>query len=323
MKSHSLFLLAIISSVTALQAGLHTETIENHADKVAALGFSPDSAYIVTTSANNARISNVYTGKSIANFNCTYKLQGSCVALNPTTRLVLVGHNKTALLWQLETGAIIKEFNFPVEDDHHAIMTATCLSADGQYALLGFDDNTARLLELKTGQTILLKGHTGGRLYTGVTATALSDNNKYALTGAHDATARLWNLQQREIKLEKIFTGHSLRITSVALSKDNTLAVTGSDDKTARVWDITTGKTLYILKGHTGIVTTVAISSDNKYIATGSWDKTVRLWDAATGQLVSVFTGHNNSITSVAFSPDGNSLVTGSEDKTARIYALI
>ena len=74
-------------------------------------------------------------------------------------------------------------------------------------------------------------------------------------------------------------------VCSAAFSPDGKRIVTASEDKTARLWDAETGKPIgEPLKGHEDRCVSAAFSPDGKRIVTASEDKTARLWDAETGK---------------------------------------
>ena len=158
------------------------------------------------------------------------------------------------------------------------MVIAVAFSPDGQTALTGSWDNTARLWDVKTGQP------RGAALKHDeiVLAVAFSPDGKTALTGSVDKTARLWEVktgQPRDATLK-----HDGIVGAVAFSPDGKTALTGSGDKTARLWDVETGQPRGAVLKHDGIVNAVAFSPDGKTALTGSGDKTARLWEVKTGQ---------------------------------------
>jgi WD40 repeat protein len=278
------------------------------------------------------------------------------VAFSLDGRYVLTGSgDKTARLWDVETGREVRKF-----EGHRETISSVAFSPDGRYVLTGSEDSTARLWDLKTGKEVrkfkgsefmgssvafsadgrhvLREGddHIGHYtallqdLKTGkevkrfeghaqqISSLASSPNARYVLTGSWDKTARLWNVETgKEVKR---FEGHADRISSVAFSPDGRYVLTGSGDKTARLWDVETGKEVKRFQGHANGISSVAFSPDGRYVLTGSEDKTARLWDIETGKEVRKFKGHADWILCVAFSPDGRYVLTGSGDKTARLW---
>jgi WD40 repeat protein len=91
----------------------------------------------------------------------------------------------TVRYWNSFTGHALRVF-----ESHKGWATSTALSADGQYALSGADDNMVRLWEIANRRTpIVLEGHTGP-----VWSTAFSVDSRHALSGSGDRTIRYWEI---------------------------------------------------------------------------------------------------------------------------------
>ncbi|MBA2307453.1 WD40 repeat domain-containing protein [Candidatus Dependentiae bacterium] len=195
-------------------------------------------------------------------------------------------------------------------------INSVAFSPDGTTVLIGCSDNTARLLDVKTGQQLKeLLGHNGM-----VTSVAFSPDGATALTGSLDTTARLWDVKTGQ-QLQ-VFTGHTDWVNSVAYSPNSAIVLTGSRDRTARLWDVKTGQQLHILEGHKYDINSVAYSPEGTTVLTGSDDTTARLWDVKTGQELQVFTVRENLVNSVAYSPDGATIITGSQYGIARLWDI-
>lgn len=126
--------------------------------------------------------------------------------------------------------------------------------------------------------------------------------------------------------------GHMAVINDIFFTHDGKTLISASDDKTVRAWDITSGKTIHILRGQIGPgdegkIFAAALSPDNRWLAVGGAlnvpnDRIIRIIDFASGQVVRLLNGHQNVILSLAFSADGRYLVSGSGDTTARIWDI-
>jgi WD40 repeat protein len=115
--------------------------------------------------------------------------------------------------------------------------------------------------------------------------------------------------------------GHSLAVLSAAFSPSGAHAVTASDDETAKVWDMVSGRCQLTLNGHTSSVNTATFSSgDGAVIVTASDDGTAKIWDAKTGACRVSLKGHTEPVKSADLSQDGATVVTASDDMTARIW---
>jgi FkbM family methyltransferase len=154
---------------------------------------------------------------------------------------------------------------------------SVAFSPDGNHALTGLADGTARLWNATRGTCLaVFKGHTNW-----VVSVAFSPDGSQVLTGSADGTARLWNAARGTCLA--VFKGHTNWVVSVAFSPDGSQALTGSYDRTARLWNVTQRKCLIALIGHSDLVVSVAFSSDGSQAFTGSYDGTARMWDITQG----------------------------------------
>jgi WD domain, G-beta repeat/Caspase domain len=114
-----------------------------------------------------------------------HSLSITSVAFSPDGCYVLTGSaNKTARLWDIETGKEVRMF-----EGHEARITSVAFSPDGRYVLTGSGDNTARLWDRETGKEVRkFEGHAAW-----ITSVAFSPDGRYVLTGSWDSTTRLWD----------------------------------------------------------------------------------------------------------------------------------
>lgn len=248
-------------------------------------------------------------------------------------------------------------WNYALEG-HAGPVRSVAFSPDGKTVATGSEDNTARIWNPETGETILtLEGHRqhvkalafspdGATLATGsddntakiwdlktgkalmtlegqeesVTSVAFSPDGKNLAVGLGDNTIKIWNpATNSSITLTG---GHSEDVRSLAFSPDGKTLATASDDYTVIIWDLRARKPLITLRAHGNQVRSVAFSPDGTTLATGSDDGTAKVWDLKARKVMMTLHGHSNFVSSVAFSPDGKQLATGSEDKTALIWDL-
>ena len=223
-------------------------------------------------------------------------------------RVLTASWDKTARLWDVETGKEIRQFQ-----GHTDMVWSAVFSGDGKRVLTASADKTARLWDAETGKEIRqFQGHAEF-----VWSAVFSGDGKRVLT-AGDRTARLWDVETgKEIRQ---FQGHTGFVYSAVFSGDGNRVLTASLDKTARLWDVETGKEIRQFQGHVDFVCSAVFSGDGKRVLTASDDKTARLWDVETGKEIRQFQGHTAGVRSAAFSGDGKRALTASFDKTARLW---
>jgi WD40 repeat protein/serine/threonine protein kinase len=228
---------------------------------------------------------------------------------SPDDAYVLTVGGDGARLWNLATAEERISFT------PHGAVAAASFSPDGTRVVTGSWDNSAKIWNAETGQSVLkLEGqHTGY-----VNSATFSRDGSKVLTASDDRTACLWDLSTA--KVLGVFRGHKDRVRSAVFSPDGMKIATASSDKTARIWDVAGEKTLLTLRGHVWPVLCVAFSADGNYLMTGSEDNSARVWDVETGRELLQLKGHTAPVTSAAFSPDGTRLLTGSRDNSCKLW---
>jgi WD40 repeat protein/transcriptional regulator with XRE-family HTH domain len=199
---------------------------------------------------------------------------------------------------------------------HESDVWGADFSPDGKVLATGSSDNTIRLWDLATGETIrIISSDTND-----VEVLAFSPDGKTIVAAGYSSTnARILDVARGETT--QLLSGHTAALVDVAFSLDRKTIVTASVDSTVRIWDVASGQTVHVLTVHGGDITRMAVSLDGKYVVTGSVDRTARLWDASTGKQVRVF-DHPGVISAVAFSPDSKYLATGCEDLAVRLWEV-
>ena len=207
-----------------------------------------------------------------------------------------------------------QEIPYPVLEGHNDYVHSVAFSPDGQTLASGSGDDTIRLWNVATGETIrTLRGH-----WEWVRSVAFSPDGQTLASGSGDDTIRLWDVATGETI--RTLRGHNDYVHSVAFSPDGKILASGSGDDTIRLWNVATGETIRTLRGHWEWVRSVAFSPDGQTLASGSDDDTIRLWNVATGETIRTLRGHNDYVHSVAFSPDEQTLASGSDDYTIRLW---
>ena len=109
---------------------------------------------------------------------------------------------------------------------HEAGVSSASFSADGTQVVTAASDGTARVWDLKTGQSTPLKGHTNV-----VTSASFNATGDQVVTASVDGTARGWDLQGRQLA---IYEG-----SPAALSPDGRRIAAVVDGR-VKVYDIET-----------------------------------------------------------------------------------
>ncbi|MBT9315030.1 nSTAND1 domain-containing NTPase [Leptothoe spongobia] len=160
-------------------------------------------------------------------------------------------------------------------EGHQNEVLSAVFSNDGQRVVTASSDTTARVWDLRTGESTVLEGHQNL-----VRSAVFSNDGQRVVTASDDTTARVWDLRTGE---STVLEGHQNLVLSAVFSNDGQRVVTASSDNTARVWDLQ-GRELNVFDDHTETVFTARFSADGQRVLTASADDTARIWRADTLQ---------------------------------------
>ena len=149
------------------------------------------------------------------------------------------------------------------------IRPARRISQDGQWALSGGFEFTARFWNVATGKAVDFDPHT--HMYGG----GLSPDGRLALTAGGDQLVRLWNMPGR-VELAR-YAGHSGHVYAAIFSPDGRRILSGDATGEVRLWDTKTAQELHCYRGHTKPISRLAFSPDGRYGLSSGEDDTVRL----------------------------------------------
>jgi hypothetical protein len=113
---------------------------------------------------------------------------------------------------------------------HNGLVRAAAFSPDGQRVLTASADNTARVWDAQSGNSLaVLQGH-----QSAVGSAVFSPDGQRVLTASADNTARVWDAQSGNSLA--VLQGHQSAVNSAVFSPDGQRVLTASWDHTVRVW---------------------------------------------------------------------------------------
>ena len=182
-------------------------------------------------------------------------------------RVLTASDDKTARLWEAESGKLLATFL-----GHTASVKSAVFSPDGRRVLTASGDTSAQLWETDSGKPLAtFQGHSGSAI-----SAVFSPDGQRVLTASDDKTARLWEADSGE--LLATFQGHTGLLYSAVFSPDGRRVLTAWEDKTARLWEAESGKLMATFQGHSDAVISAVFSPDGHQVLTASRDTTARLW---------------------------------------------
>ncbi|MEO0434720.1 MAG: TIR domain-containing protein, partial [Cyanobacteria bacterium J06656_5] len=117
---------------------------------------------------------------------------------------------------------------------HEADVWHANFNADGTQVVTTSKDGTARVWDLKSGESQLLEGHEDT-----VGHASFNTDGTQVVTASYDNTARIWDLRSGESQL---LEGHKDTVRYASFNADGTQVVTASYDNTARIWDLSSSE---------------------------------------------------------------------------------
>ncbi len=247
--------------------GLYTATLSN------------DGKYGISGSINHGgALWDMESKERLFNWNHTKGEYTGIVAAatSPENRYAATASHRTIVLWEVDTGAPVWFWTAPGN------ILSMALTPNGDYALLGLDNHTAVVFDIKNGGVKRTLHHNGK-----VRSVALSNDAKYAMTGSDDRTAKLWELQSGEM----LHTWkHGNQVISVRLSGSGQYAFSAAQGDKAVIWNTGNGsvkKELPIKKGPyiaSAAYTAATFSADESELLTGTNSQLVQLWKVQNGQ---------------------------------------
>lgn len=186
------------------------------------------------------------------------------------------GGARTLVLWSTVSGQSVGFWNTPGD------IRALKLTRNGNFALVGMDDQTARYFDVKNGgirQTL--------RTGAVVRSVDVTPDGRYGLTGDDLYKVTLWDLATGEAKFRWSLDNN---ISVVKLSDDGAYVFGAAQLGQAKVWSTATGKEISTintgaLQSRNVTVSDAIFSSSNRQLLLGQQNRRVNLVSVATGEV--------------------------------------
>jgi U3 small nucleolar RNA-associated protein 21 len=222
-------------------------------------------------------------------------------------------------------------------DNRQTHSTAVCLSACGNYCVVGSRGGVVFLYNIQSGLSngafpaesaaeLLsrnsIKKREASPANVLAVQKAIEKEGKGGETGS--LKRKIANKDEIEAKaLESKYDGHTAEVTGLFMDITNAVLVSCSIDGSVIFWDFMSHT---ILKRHTFSdcpQLRLVGFRDAGFVAVVGQDRTIRVFDVSVQKLVRRFVhAHSREITDIAFSPDGRRLLSSSLDCTVRVYDI-
>ncbi|KAM6307669.1 angio-associated migratory cell protein [Aegotheles albertisi] len=297
-----------------------------HKDSVTCASFSHDSVFVATGDMSGLiKVWRVDAKEEVWSFEVG---DLEWMEWHPQAHVLLAGTaDGNSWMWKIPSGDC-KTFQGPA-------CPATCgrILPDGKRAVVGYEDGTMRIWDLKQGTSLhVLKGQDGHQ--DPLTCVASNQDGSLIMTGSVDCHAKLVNSATGKVvcvfKMEstapKAPAGEgeepeSNSVESLGFCNVMPLAAVGYLDGTLAIYDLSTQTLRHKCQHESGIVQLLWEES-SAVVYTCSLDGAVRLWDARSGKMISEYRGHSAEILDFAVNKDASIVVTTSGDHQAKVFCV-
>ncbi|KAM9821234.1 angio-associated migratory cell protein [Neosynchiropus ocellatus] len=292
-----------------------------HKDSVTCAMFSHDSALVASGDMSGLiKVWKVETKEEIWSFEVG---DLEWLEWHPCAPVLLAGTNDgNVWMWKVPSGDC-KTFQ-------SAACQATCgkILPDGKRAVVGYDDGTVRVWDLKQGKAThtIKDGHQGA-----LTCLACNKDGSLVLTGSVDGSSKLVNTTTGKVLATLLAEGTPARapkdegetnsVESVGFCNILPLVAVAYLDGTLAIFDATTQALRHRCHHEAGLVQLLWEESSS-IVSTCSLDGALRLWDARTGGMISEYRGHAAEILSFTVNRDASLAVTASGDNQSKVFCL-
>ncbi|HKD37402.1 MAG TPA: M56 family metallopeptidase, partial [Pirellulales bacterium] len=307
-----------------------------HMGQITCVAFSPDGHYVLTGSNDGSAI--VWRAETGRQLRTIHTVRGFVQAVEFTTdskNAIIASSEGVVVIYDLGTGKLIRELipqdqPLPkgVATNRGPIPTCLATGPDGKQLLIGYQDGTASLWDLGTGEEVRTLQGRGE-----IDSVAFDPKGKYLATnGWGDDVAVLWDLatgeKVRTFQAEKSLQsapGTAPSPTScVAFMPNGTELLAGALDNTVISWDVGSGERLRTFQGNRSLVISLAVNDDGTQVTTRNAAGTVILWDVKSRRKIHTLQAATHAVpsqssSSVAFSPNGTLVLAVSDDGGAAL----
>uniref|UniRef100_A0A8C6WWC2 Angio-associated migratory cell protein n=1 Tax=Neogobius melanostomus TaxID=47308 RepID=A0A8C6WWC2_9GOBI len=294
-----------------------------HKDSVTCAVFSHDSSLVATGDMSGMiKVWKVETKEEIWTFEVG---DLEWLEWHPCAPVLLAGTDEgNVWMWKVPAG------------DCKTFQSAACQATsgkvlpDGKRAVVGYEDGSIRVWDLKQGNAIhVIKGQDGHQ--GALTCLACNKDSSLVLTGSVDGAAKLINITTGKVvgafavdgigKGSKDGEKETNSVESVGFCNILPLIAVAYLDGTLAIYDIASQVLRHRCQHEAGIVH-LQWEESSSVVSTCSLDGALRFWDARSGNMVSEYRGHTAEILDFTINREGSMAVTASGDNCAKVFCL-
>jgi WD40 repeat protein/mono/diheme cytochrome c family protein len=195
---------------------------------------------------------------------------------------------------------------------------------DGTRFAFGCADNSARVIDVKSGKETLRIDHHSDWAF----GTAYSRDGKHLITLGREGALKLTEAATGSF-VDDIGKNYGELKVLARHPKEDTVAI-GGDEKIPRLYKIfrtqrrdmnyTDFNLIRAFETQPGPISAIAFSPDGSTLAVAGYGGEARLYNVANRARKGTLPGHNGGIFALVFSPDGSRIATGGFDGRVRLF---
>uniref|UniRef100_A0AAY4D2H3 CARD domain-containing protein n=1 Tax=Denticeps clupeoides TaxID=299321 RepID=A0AAY4D2H3_9TELE len=279
-----------------------------HLSWVRCVQFSPDGSELL--SCSDDQTIRLWETNKVHTSSVALLKRDSDVLFEETGITVISTNNQNQLqMWNGTTGTLT--FESAAQESR---IRCTCICRQPGLMAFGQEDGTVRVLEVPSGDTLTLQGHTKTVFHC-----QFSHDGQTLVTSSEDTTIRVWRWRTQECVILKGHTEPVRRFSLLHTSATPQRLLSWSFDGTVKVWDMVNGEKIQDILCHQGAILSCDVSPDGRRFTTTSADKTAKLWNVRDGAPLKIYSRgskdsmdslHGGWVTDLHFSPDSKVLVS-------------
>jgi WD40 repeat protein len=226
--------------------------------------------------------------------------------LRGNTRLVTVGDNRFATIWDLRTGMVVQKLEVVPEAARRQVINSVTCSSDGKWIVTASEDAHVRIWNATfTGRLQkrpLVDIPTGSLKFT---TAALSENGRLLVTTGPGNSAQLWRLDvgptPSSVTAVHLFnlgdvSDKSNFVWAVDICRDGNQIATGGTDGTVKAWDVNNGIHLMASRQVKKTVRSVRFRFWQNSILFSGDDHLVHLWEPSTDRMLEEYISQMDTV---------------------------
>uniref|UniRef100_A0A4W5REM5 Apoptotic peptidase activating factor 1 n=1 Tax=Hucho hucho TaxID=62062 RepID=A0A4W5REM5_9TELE len=333
-------------------------TMFGHLEPVNHCCFSPDDAYLSTSSSDGTlklwEVSSANEWKSIdvADVFPEQREQTEvivkCSTWSADGRTIICAARNAVFVFDIETEAMLLEIRTSrlstVQYCHACPSSKLVAIALSHYAVELWDIETSKkmadcsghlswvhgvqfspdgslLLSWSDDQTVRVGAWETNKVHTS-SAVCLKRDSDVLFNNGDITVVAADNRNRLQVRGLATLQGHTRTVLHCQFTPEGHTLITSSEDTTIRVWRWRTGECV-VLEGHKEQVRCFSLlttsPSSETHLLSWSFDGTIKVWDMSSGERLQDLVCHQGAVLACDVSPDGQLFATTSADKTAKV----